>query len=321
MVLQNDFFGIENIDEDSSKIITNQHAIWKNGELKSIKEYYMLFNSISDYLPYMKSATNLYLFYCIASKNKTGESWYSIDSLANKLHVSLRTINTWNDRLRKLNLIERQQGVKKSAHTFLLPTRDYVDSEYNEPFLKGKIDMNELLNKVKKIYDALNFKKCNIFHLFQWRKRKGTDKFDVPYNSLVISISRECYIDEKRSISQAEKEAFKAATTRRIFIYVELPQDDPKFIRIMETPEDFSTEGAQFKKFNSPFKVDDFSQTLENTQEVMGVAVSTKYNLANYSSKDSCSKNYIEILTELDCYLDSIKPKLKEVDIVNDTNK
>lgn len=327
MTIEKDFFNLDNPDEGSSKIITDQHAIWKNVELQNIKEYYMLFNGISAYLPYMKSATNLYLFYCLAAKNKTGESWYSIDTLADILQVSSRTINTWNDRLRLLHLIKRQQGVRKSAHTFLLPTRDYVVNGYSGPFMKKSLNMDELLEKIKKIYDFLDCTDCNIFHLFQWRKGKESKKADalynVPYNSLVISLSRKCniYMRENFENDLDGKKDFEEATTRRIFIYVELPKDDPDFVEIEDTPSDFLNNNVSFEEFKSPFSLERFKKVLEKKKSVTGIAISTQRDLTDYSSNDRCSKDDIDFLTELDSRLDEIKSKLGKVKLKNDKGK
>ena len=65
-------------------------------------------------------ALKLYIFLGIKSDNFTGESFYSIKSIANYFGKSERTINNWFSELEKLNLIYRAQleynGV---SHTYL----------------------------------------------------------------------------------------------------------------------------------------------------------------------------------------------------------
>lgn len=65
-------------------------------------------------------ALKLYIFLGIKSNNFTGESYYSIESIANYFGKSERTINNWIQELEKLNLIFRVQlkynGV---SHTYL----------------------------------------------------------------------------------------------------------------------------------------------------------------------------------------------------------
>lgn len=68
------------------------------------------------------NALKLYIFLGINSKNETGESWYTIESIANYFEKSPRTISYWISELEKIGLIKRLQlEINKSSHTFLQP--------------------------------------------------------------------------------------------------------------------------------------------------------------------------------------------------------
>lgn len=98
---------------------------WKTFK-KNIGGYFLVSNSIEEYLPYLSGgATNLYLFYLIHANNDSGCSYYSAETIADKLDVSVRTISNWNNTLIELGLISRQLG-KNSARTYLLPTSNFT---------------------------------------------------------------------------------------------------------------------------------------------------------------------------------------------------
>ena len=68
------------------------------------------------------NSLKLYIFLLMNSKNETGESWYTIDNMANYFGKSPRTISYWLSDLEKLGLIKRMQlTINKEAHTYLQP--------------------------------------------------------------------------------------------------------------------------------------------------------------------------------------------------------
>lgn len=68
------------------------------------------------------NALRLYIFFGINSNSVTGESWYSIESIAKYFDRSPRTISTWIKELKDLGLIDRIQfQYEKEAHTYLKP--------------------------------------------------------------------------------------------------------------------------------------------------------------------------------------------------------
>ncbi|MBA1395118.1 hypothetical protein EQ500_14800, partial [Lactobacillus sp. XV13L] len=68
----------------------------------------MMPEGLKQYLPYISNgALKLYIDYGFRSKNKTGDSWPSVRTLARELGVDERTINNWNSELLDLQLIAR----------------------------------------------------------------------------------------------------------------------------------------------------------------------------------------------------------------------
>jgi len=106
-----------------------RYSSWKK---KSLNEsgFFVIFNGFLDEKKPLShkallqeisgGALKLYIFLGIKSDNFTGESYYSIKSIANYFGKSERTINNWFNELEKLNLIYRAQleynGV---SHTYL----------------------------------------------------------------------------------------------------------------------------------------------------------------------------------------------------------
>lgn len=100
------------------------YSIWKSNSLDSAG-FFVIFNGFLDNNILQKisgNALKLYVFLGIKSDNSTGESYYTISSMAKYFKKSERTINNWINELEKLNLIRRVQFQKnKVAHTFLQP--------------------------------------------------------------------------------------------------------------------------------------------------------------------------------------------------------
>jgi len=68
------------------------------------------------------NALKLYLYLGLMSKNTTGETWVSLDTIAEYFGKSTRTISIWIKELEKARLIERMQMEPNGvSHTFLKP--------------------------------------------------------------------------------------------------------------------------------------------------------------------------------------------------------
>lgn len=102
----------------------NNYKYWKQSSLDNAG-FFVLFNGFLDNDILKKisgNALKLYMFLGIKSDNFTGESHYSIKTMAKYFGKSERTINNWISELEKLNLIRRVQFQhNKVSHTFLQP--------------------------------------------------------------------------------------------------------------------------------------------------------------------------------------------------------
>lgn len=107
-----------------AKMWRENHAAWKSNSLDSTG-FFVIFNGFldNDILQRISgNALKLYVFLGIKSNNLTGESYYTIASIAKYFKKSERTINNWMKELVRLNLIKRVQFEKnKVSHTFLQP--------------------------------------------------------------------------------------------------------------------------------------------------------------------------------------------------------
>lgn len=105
-----------------AKMYRKNYAKWKSTSLEK-GGYFTIFNGFlsQKYLSKISGgAMKLYIFIGISSKNETGESFYSNNSLAKYFRVSERTINNWTKELESMNLIKKMQLEPNAvAHTFL----------------------------------------------------------------------------------------------------------------------------------------------------------------------------------------------------------
>ena len=107
-----------------AEIIIEKYRNWKK---KSLEDggYFIVFNSFKDdyYLRDLSGgAVKLFLFFGISGKNKTGESYYTIEEIAEYFKKSPRTIEIWIKELEKKRLINRMpKGLNSVAYTYLLP--------------------------------------------------------------------------------------------------------------------------------------------------------------------------------------------------------
>ena len=174
---------------DAIDFLKNYHNLWRIDLKDRNENFFMLYKDFSRFLPELSTgALKLFLFYGFNAKNETGESWYSIDTIAQKLATTPRSINTWNSELEILGLIYRSSENKNSKTTFLIP--------YTSQISFADISVVDFINSytnnknIKKFMGQIS----KVFHLFQWRKNKeesGEDKYNKPLNLLVIVLSKD----------------------------------------------------------------------------------------------------------------------------------
>lgn len=109
---------------DKSKIYINQFETWKKSRMQE-PGWFPIFSEFKENNLLNKLSGNsikLYIFLGIQSKNTTGESWYSLKTIAKYFGRSERTISNWLEELKKYELIERIQPSRTTTSvTFLKP--------------------------------------------------------------------------------------------------------------------------------------------------------------------------------------------------------
>ena len=101
------------------------YSTWKEINKSSFKPFCIIYYDFIEKNILKKingNSLKLYIFLLMNSKNDTGESWYTIDSIAKYFNKSNRTISYWLKDLEDLKLIKRMQLEKnKESHTYLQP--------------------------------------------------------------------------------------------------------------------------------------------------------------------------------------------------------
>ena len=102
----------------------NRYNNWKKSTIKN-EGFFIIFNTFMEdgYLRRLSGgATKMYIYLGVVSKNNTGESFHSVESMSKYFGVSERTILTWLKELEREKLISRMQfEINGVAHTFLQP--------------------------------------------------------------------------------------------------------------------------------------------------------------------------------------------------------
>jgi sarcosine oxidase delta subunit len=108
-----------------SKYYIKNYSKWRQINKEKHSGFFIIYNDFYEKNILKKisgNALKLYIFLGINSKNETGESWYSIERIANYFEKSPRTISYWLSELEQYNLIKRMQlEINKEAHTYLQP--------------------------------------------------------------------------------------------------------------------------------------------------------------------------------------------------------
>lgn len=117
----------ETLFRDTEKELLSEFYSKSTGKSNKEFRFAKVDSNFISFLPYLKDgAIKLYLYYAVAAKNDTGESWHSIDTISQKLDVVGRSIGNWNRQLEELGLIFRTSNGKKSKTTFVLPLTSFA---------------------------------------------------------------------------------------------------------------------------------------------------------------------------------------------------
>lgn len=93
------------------------------------------------------NALRMYVYLGLRTGNETGETWVSIETMADYFGKSPRTISGWLKELEKAQLIERfQLKPNEVAHTFLLPYGRHLI--FDEDSLQNNIGQSNVNNEI-----------------------------------------------------------------------------------------------------------------------------------------------------------------------------
>ena len=99
----------EGIMNESERLL-NDFLIWKTSNIDNKEGFFPVYSSFKKYMKNLSpGAISLYLYFGLHSKNKTGESYHSIDTMADFFGKSSRTISSWIKELEDNKLIIRRQ--------------------------------------------------------------------------------------------------------------------------------------------------------------------------------------------------------------------
>lgn len=269
--------GLSNKKKESK--ITDSYKQWREFN-KGVKDgFYILPSGIKKYLPYFDGkAMNLYLYYCLHSDNKTGESWHSTQKCAEELKVTDRSINNWNKILENIGLIVRTKNNRKSMSTFLLPISNYVVGNYED----NAIHYLEKYKESQHLKD-IDGELVNVYNLFQFRKNKDTNNYDDPYNVL-------CFTFERTHVY--EKEGIDFKVRKHILIHEGFIQQDDVDFDVNDIVDD--AYRIKDSSINIRSKIASEKLGLEGKIIYGNLAINSKFNL-----KKPLSTEVLELLEEL----------------------
>lgn len=249
-----------------ANIISESYEQWRNYTKESKDNFFIMSSGIKKYLPFFSGkAMNLYLFYCLNSDNRTGESWYSTKTCAKQLNVTERTINKWNEVLEEIGLIKRTSNNKTSKSTFLLPISSFIvkiedmkSPQYTASYYESSYQQD------------IDGELVGVLNIFQWRKDSEKKTYTVPFNITCLMF--------ERSYSSHD-----INTTVRKFLLI---NDD--------TEQQLKTDNNDIK--DDVYLIDDGKSIRERFRDAKitlplevitsNIAVSSKFNLTSENSKD-----------------------------------
>lgn len=103
--------------------LMNDYLIWKTDNINKKEGFFPVYSSFKEHMRELSpGAISLYLYFGIHSKNKTGESYHSIETIADFFGKSSRTISSWLKELEENKLIVRRQNkIRGVSTTYLRP--------------------------------------------------------------------------------------------------------------------------------------------------------------------------------------------------------
>lgn len=246
--------GIKEKESVESFNCESNYKDWVSFRKESQTSYIILPSDLKNNLKcFEKRSISLYLFYCFSANNKTGNSYFPIETIADILNVTTKTITTWNNDLIKLGLINRKQNRKKSTDTFLLPITDFIakrEKQTLEEYIKEYKDNKENID--------LNVGEIEgIYHIFQWRKGDNKE-YNKPFSQICIVHKRKIFYDNDvfKFVLLTEKKLESIVVNSKS----EKDSDDVKKIECAEFNEVISSIGIK--------DIDNFSVLLKTNYDL-----------------------------------------------------
>lgn len=104
--------------------LRNEYKSWKKKMKIEGQPFFMIYKTFqNEHLADISGgALKLYMYLGFQSNNFTGESWHSVETIADYFGNDPRTVQKWFKELEDRHLIQRvQRGYKWISNTFLLP--------------------------------------------------------------------------------------------------------------------------------------------------------------------------------------------------------
>lgn len=261
----------------SEKKISENYEQWREFSKESKENFYILPSGLKKYLSFFDGkALNLYLYYCLHSKNETGESWHSTKKCADSLNVTERSINNWNKILEEIGLIKRTSTDKLSKSTFLLPISDFIVFEKRlsvDEFLKDYFKSEYQRDLVGEL--------VSIFNLYQWRKNMESNEYTDKYNVM-------CLVFERNHSPSKADVSFRV----RKFVFISENLIDQT---LKTVANDIKDDVYRIEDKNIILEIfRESSITISNDVTVENMIINTKYNL-----KDFHKGRILELLNHL----------------------
>lgn len=162
--------------EDLDTTFKNYYSSWRLTNKESSEPFFPVYKTFKDsHLADLDAgALRLYIYMGFSSNNSNGDSWHSIQTIADFFNVQPRTVNGWVKDLVGRGLIRRAKSGHMTNTTYLLPYS--TTFRIIEPFNTFKDDSQDLIDhlisnvvEAKEVFGDI----VGVYHLFQWGVLKG----------------------------------------------------------------------------------------------------------------------------------------------------
>lgn len=176
--------------DDKELAYKDYYNNWKNFNKEGKVTFTTIYNTFKEsHLKEIEGGPlKLYLYFCIHANNSCGDSWHSIQTIADFFETQTRTIDNWIKVLVKRDLIYREQKGNKSHTTYLIPYNNTLIQHASS--INTEEDSQSVLDEALQKIDGRKFlygTVTKVFHLFQWKDQNKRD--DLKNNQLLFIIS------------------------------------------------------------------------------------------------------------------------------------